>query len=131
MRRPRRVFSSEFRAKVALAALKGDRTVAGGKETYNLNPVWHYDGDPRPSLKMLVYLSEVDEYSSPFSFIDPTTDREKTLIGSAGTSVCLSSASIKHCASNVCQSERSVISFLVLRSFASQVSFSSNQPLNA
>jgi transposase len=38
MRRPRRTFSAEFRAKVALAALKGDKTVAELAEQFELHP---------------------------------------------------------------------------------------------
>ena len=38
MRRPRRTFSPEFRAKVALAALKGDKTVAELAEQFELHP---------------------------------------------------------------------------------------------
>ncbi len=38
MRRPRRTFSPEFRAKVALAALKGDKTVAELAEHFELHP---------------------------------------------------------------------------------------------
>ena len=39
MRRPRRTFSPEFRAKVALAALKGDKTtVAEFAEQFELHP---------------------------------------------------------------------------------------------
>ena len=45
MRRPRRTFSPEFRAKVALAALKGDRTVADLAEQFErfkVNPISSY-----------------------------------------------------------------------------------------
>jgi transposase-like protein len=38
MRRPRRTFSPEFRAKVALGALKGDKTVAELAEHFELHP---------------------------------------------------------------------------------------------
>ena len=38
MRRRRRTFSPEFRAKVALAALKGDKTVAELAEQFELHP---------------------------------------------------------------------------------------------
>ncbi len=38
MRRPRRTFSPEFRAKVALAALNGDGRVAELAEQFNLHP---------------------------------------------------------------------------------------------
>jgi transposase len=38
MRRPRRTFSPEFRAKGALAALKGDKTVAELAEQFELHP---------------------------------------------------------------------------------------------
>ena len=38
MRRPRRTFSPEFRAKVALAALRGDKTVAELAEQFELHP---------------------------------------------------------------------------------------------
>ena len=38
MRRPRRTFSPEFRAKVALAALKGDKTVVELAEQFELHP---------------------------------------------------------------------------------------------
>ena len=38
MRRPRCTFSPEFRAKVALAALKGDKTVAELAEQFELHP---------------------------------------------------------------------------------------------
>ena len=38
MSRPRRTFSPQFRAKVALAALKGDKTVAELAEQFELHP---------------------------------------------------------------------------------------------
>ena len=38
MRRPRRTFSAEFRAKVAIAALKGDKTLAELSEQFELHP---------------------------------------------------------------------------------------------
>jgi transposase-like protein len=38
MRRPKRTFSPEFRAKVAIAALKGDKTLAELAEQFALHP---------------------------------------------------------------------------------------------
>ena len=38
MRRPRRTFSAEFRAKVAIATLKGDKTLAELAEQFELHP---------------------------------------------------------------------------------------------
>ncbi|NBP36644.1 MAG: IS3 family transposase, partial [Betaproteobacteria bacterium] len=38
MRRPRQTFSAEFRAKVAIAALKGDKTLAELSEQFELHP---------------------------------------------------------------------------------------------
>jgi transposase len=39
MRRPRRTHSPEFKAKVALAAMKGDKTLAELAEQFDLHPV--------------------------------------------------------------------------------------------
>lgn len=39
MRRPRRTHSPEFKAKVALAALRGDKTLAELAEQYDLHPI--------------------------------------------------------------------------------------------
>lgn len=39
MRRPRRTHSPEFKAKVAIAALKGDKTLAELAEQFDLHPV--------------------------------------------------------------------------------------------
>ena len=39
MRRPRRTHSPEFKAKVALAALRGDKTLAELAEQYDIHPV--------------------------------------------------------------------------------------------
>ena len=39
MRRPRRTHSPEFKAKVALAALRGDKTLAELAEQYDLHPM--------------------------------------------------------------------------------------------
>jgi len=38
MRRPRRTFSAEFRAKVAIAALKVDKTLVELSEQFDLHP---------------------------------------------------------------------------------------------
>ena len=38
MRRPRRNHSATFKAKVAIAALKGDETVAALSETFDVHP---------------------------------------------------------------------------------------------
>lgn len=39
MRRPRRTHSPEFKAKVALAALRGDKTLAELAEQFELHPM--------------------------------------------------------------------------------------------
>lgn len=39
MRRPRRTHSPEFKAKVAMAALRGDKTLAELAEQYDVHPV--------------------------------------------------------------------------------------------
>lgn len=49
MRRPRRTHSPEFKAKVAVAALRGDKTLADLAEQYDIHPVQITDWKNRRS----------------------------------------------------------------------------------
>ena len=61
----------------------------------------------------MIYLSDVNENSGPFAYIDPESNEKKTLVGVKGTTVFFRSFKIVHSASNTVSNERSTVSFLV------------------
>lgn len=82
-----------------------------GEETFNVNSAWHRDGDPKDTLKCLIYLSDVTDQNGPFAYIDPDTQERVTVKGKAGTVLFFKSAIIRHRQTKTKSSDRYAITF--------------------
>ncbi len=103
-----------------------------GKETYNLNSKFHYDDGDRPgAIKMLVYLSDVDENGGPFQY--KLNDKKYTVVGDAGETIFFKRY-LFHAGSNVKDKDRYVMSVLCYPTIAKRPVFLTSKkvpPFNA
>ncbi len=89
-------------------------TINNGELTYNYNSQWHLDGDPDTSIKVLVYLVDVNLLNGPLVIKDPETKLDKPITAPAGTAIFFRSGKILHSASNTTKAPRMTLSFLTL-----------------
>ena len=99
---------------------------------FNLNSKWHVDDDVYGALKVIIYLTNVSETSGPFAYEDPLRKIKLGVVGEAGTTVLFESSKIVHSATNVIDTARHVISFLIIPYPGNKdvCSFSNNMPAN-
>ena len=91
------------------------KTKNSGSKTYNLNSNWHSDAaDAYSSLKVLIYLCDVDENNGPLSIKDPVNGQEVQVIGNAGTTVFFNARDVLHSAGNTISKNRYTLSFLLM-----------------
>jgi hypothetical protein len=86
------------------------------KETYNLNSKFHTDSNPSTSLKMMVYLCDVDHDNGPFLIKNKMNGTIIPIIGKAGTTVIFKSHSIYHAAKNTILRSRFAVFFTIVPS---------------
>jgi hypothetical protein len=87
-----------------------------GKETYNLNSKFHTDSNPSTSLKMLVYLCDVDHNNGPFLIKNKMNEAIIPIVGKAGTTVIFKSHSLYHAAQNTLLGSRFAVFFTIVPS---------------
>lgn len=99
---------------------------------FNLNSKWHLDDDVFGALKVMIYLTNVSETSGPFAYEDPLRKTKLGVVGEAGTTVLFESSKIVHSATNVIDTARHVISFLIIPYSGNKdvCSFSNDMPAN-
>lgn len=99
---------------------------------FTLNSKWHVDDDVFGALKVIMYLSDVTETSGPFAYEDPLRKVKLGIVGEAGTTVLFESSKVLHSATNVIDTARYAISFLIIPYPGNRdvCSFSNTMPFN-
>lgn len=121
----------------------------------NYNYKWHYDGDPDTMLKIIFYITDVDDKNGPFKIMKnsyahsnyDTKIRDSQnnyddfiknfnlndqfeIIGKSGTTIFFNSALLLHRAGEIKEGERLVGSFLIRPHNINNISYN-NKPINA
>ncbi len=86
------------------------------KETFNLNSSFHIDSNPSTSLKMMIYLCDVDN-NGPLLIKEKSTGKIIPIIGKSGTSIIFKSHSLYHAAKNTSTGSRYAVFFTIVPSF--------------
>lgn len=90
------------------------------KETYNLNSRFHTDNNPSTSLKMMIYLCDVDNNNGPFLVREKHNENVISITGRAGTTVIFKSHTLYHAAKNTCTGSRYAVFFTLVPSLRPQ-----------
>lgn len=86
------------------------------KETFNLNSRFHTDNNPSTSLKMMIYLCDVDQNNGPFLVQEMHTGKVISVIGRAGTVAIFKSHSLLHAAKNTLSGSRFAVFYTLVPS---------------
>ncbi len=100
------------------------------KGTKNVNANFHVDGDNPGSLKMMIYLSDVDEESGPISFLDNKDDQIKKVLGDKGTVVFFNNRKAKHAGMPSISKDRTVLTFLLYPTLRKSINYVNTKPMN-
>lgn len=74
---------------------------------------FHQDGVPAGLMRVLLYLTDVDETSGPFEYIDPLTQQVKRLTGPSGSLLVFDANTLKHRGSPPATKEREVLDIIL------------------
>lgn len=85
-----------------------------GEETVNSQSGWHRDGDFDGSVKVIIYLNDVDRENGPFEYISKKSGVETSVRSKAGTTIIFNSRRLTHRASNTLSKERESFTFFCL-----------------
>lgn len=97
----------------------------------NVNNNYHTDGDLPGALKIIIYLSNVDMSSGPFSLVDNTDNKICNITGDAGTTIIFDQTKLLHSGLPNKEKERIVLSFLIYPTLRKKISVDRLKPLNA
>jgi len=102
-------------------------------ETYNLNADFHKDGDLAGSIKIIIYLCDVNDSNGPFCYKELDVDKNEVTFkvkGETGTTVIFQQTECLHSGSNTVNNKRIAVSFLIYPSLRKKVFLYKEKPLN-
>jgi hypothetical protein len=99
--------------------------------SFNVNNNYHTDGDLPGAIKIIIYISDVDIDSGPFSIVNNVTNEVEHILGNSGTTIFFDQKKLQHSGLPNKNKDRTVLSFLVYPSLRKRVNVSNQKPLNA
>ena len=100
------------------------------KGTKNVNANFHVDGDNPGSLKMMIYLTDVDEKSGPISFLSNKDNQVKKILGDKGTVVFFNNRKARHAGIPSISKDRTVLTFLLYPTLRKNINYIDTKPMN-
>ena len=100
------------------------------KGTKNVNANFHVDGDNPGSLKVMIYLSDVDIESGPISFLSNKDNQIKKILGEKGTVVFFNNRKVRHAGMPSISKDRTVLTFLLYPTLRKSINYDDTKPMN-
>ena len=97
----------------------------------NTNSKFHVDNDEPGAKKCIVYLSDVDHESGPFSIYDKETNKKIVITGKKGTTIFFDQNKCLHAGLPTLKKDRIVLSFCLYPTLRQNIVYQTNKPLNA
>ena len=107
------------------------KTLAFDKYTENKNTKFHTDNDLPGSVKILVYLCDVDENNGPFVYLSNSQKKKIVVKGNKGKSIIFDNNNLKHSGSGTVDKERLALNITIVPSIRKNIIYSNSKPDNA
>tara|TARA_B100000787_G_C16154121_1_gene278039 strand:- start:240 stop:1040 length:801 start_codon:yes stop_codon:yes gene_type:complete len=101
------------------------------KGSKNVNANFHTDGDYPGSLKIMIYLSDVDEESGPLAFISKKNNKITKILGKKGTVIFFNNTEVKHAGMPSISKERAAMTFQLYPTLRKNIAYLKTKPINA
>ena len=101
------------------------------KGSKNVNANFHVDGDQPGSLKIMIYLTDVDKESGPLAFVSKKNNQVNEILGEKGTVVFFNNREVKHAGMPSISKDRTVLTFLLYPTLRKNITYLNTKPLNA
>jgi len=101
------------------------------KNSTNVNTKLHTDGDMYGSVKVMIYLTDVDEESGPFTVWDSEIKNRKEITGKTGTVIFFNQNSLLHSAAANKSKDRIVLTFSLYPTLRKKIYYKNEAILNA
>ena len=101
------------------------------KNSTNVNTKLHTDGDMYGAVKVMIYLTDVDEESGPFTVWDSEIKKRKEITGKAGTVIFFNQNSLLHSAAENKSKDRIVLTFSLYPTLRKKIYYKNEAILNA
>ena len=101
------------------------------KGSKNVNTNFHVDGDYPGSLKIMIYLSDVDEESGPLAFISKKDNKIIKVLGKKGTVIFFNNTKTKHAGMPSITKDRTVMTLQLYPTLRKNITYQHTKPLNA
>ena len=99
--------------------------------TENINEKFHIDSDSYGGRKCLIYITDVDLESGPFTVHDEEVNENKKILGKKGTSILFNQRKLYHSNSKNGSKNRIVLSFTIYPTLRKKIIYQKNKPLNS
>lgn len=97
----------------------------------NINSEFHQDADAPGAQKCIIYISDVDEESGPFSIYDREFDKKIKITGEKGTLIFFNGRECPHAGLPTLKKNRVVLSFCFYPTLRNNLIYYEKKPLNA
>jgi hypothetical protein len=101
------------------------------KNSTHINTKMHTDGDMVGAVKVMIYLTDVDEESGPFTVWDLEKNKRKEITGKIGTVIFFNQNSILHAAAPNKSKDRIVLTFSLYPTLRNKIYYRNEAILNA
>lgn len=99
-------------------------------QSKNRNATLHLDSDMFSAIKLIIYLSDVDEESGPFEIFDILQNKRIKITGKVGTAIFFDQNKLMHAGSPNLSKERIVLSCLIFPTIHKKINYIHHKPLN-
>ncbi len=99
------------------------------KNSKNINSRFHVDNDLPGSIKIMIYISDVDKENGPITF--KHNEREIEVTGRSGTAVFFNNVEIPHLGKPTKSRERVAITFMMYPTLRKKIDYEKIKPIDA
>ncbi len=106
------------------------RTKNFNKFQENRNTKYHSDNDVPGSIKILIYLCDVDQYNGPFCYYSNSKKENVVVHGKIGNSIIFDNNNLMHSGSATINKDRLALTFTIVPSLRKKIIYLENKPEN-